>query len=207
MMQTEVQEDNQSMWENQWKASLYLFCFFFKTGCFTFGGGWSILAQMEQEFVERQKLVTKDELLDLVAVGKSVPGIMITNIGMLFGYRVAGWFGGVCAVLGLTCPAVLILSLVAWQYEQLKTNPWCQYALEGIQAAVVPIIGCAAISLGKEVFKTKTGCLICLITCLAGIFTDISNLLMVVIGVLAALCLHGIKAVKTSGVSGGKGRR
>lgn len=47
--------------------------FFFKIGCFTFGGGWSILAQMEQEFVDKRKLITKEELLDMVAVGKSVP--------------------------------------------------------------------------------------------------------------------------------------
>ena len=31
------------------KKGLELFVFFFKIGCFTFGGGWSILAQMEQE--------------------------------------------------------------------------------------------------------------------------------------------------------------
>ena len=30
------------------KNGLMLFAFFFKIGCFTFGGGWSILAQMEQ---------------------------------------------------------------------------------------------------------------------------------------------------------------
>ena len=48
----------------------------------------------------------------MVAVGKSVPGIMITNISMLFGYYGGGWFGGVCAVLGMACPAVLILSFV-----------------------------------------------------------------------------------------------
>lgn len=167
-----------------------LFCFFFKIGCFTFGGGWSILAQMEQEFVEKRKLITKEELLDLVTVGKSVPGIMITNIAMMFGYRVAGWFGGILAVLGLTCPAVLILSVVAYEYEYLKTNLWCQYALKGIQAAVVPIIGCAAISLGKEGLRSKMGCIICGIALLAGIFTDISNPAMILIGAGAALLYH-----------------
>ena len=99
------------------KNGLMLFAFFFKIGCFTFGGGWSILAQMEQEFVDKKKLITKEELLDMVAVGKSVPGIMITNISMLFGYYVGGWFGGVCAVLGMTCPAVLILSFVTVFYK------------------------------------------------------------------------------------------
>ena len=79
----------------QIKRGLRLFAEFFKIGCFTFGGGWAIVAQMEQEYVNRQKLITKDELLELVAVGRSTPGIMITNISLLFGYHVAGPFGGI----------------------------------------------------------------------------------------------------------------
>ena len=89
----------------QIKRGLRLFAEFFKIGCFTFGGGWAIVAQMEQEYVNRQKLITKDELLELVAVGRSTPGIMITNISLLFGYHVAGPFGGICTVLGIASPA------------------------------------------------------------------------------------------------------
>ena len=48
----------------QIKRGLRLFAEFFKIGCFTFGGGWAIVAQMEQEYVNRQKLITKDELLE-----------------------------------------------------------------------------------------------------------------------------------------------
>ena len=114
------------------KKGLELFAFFFKIGCFTFGGGWSILAQMEQEFVDKRKWLTKSELLDMVAVGRSVPGIMITNISMIFGYSVGGVFGGICSVLGITAPAILILSLVTVFYNKLKDNIWCASALRGI---------------------------------------------------------------------------
>ena len=72
------------------KMALLIFAYFIKIGSFTFGSGWSILAQMEQEFVDKRRWLTKQELLELVAVGKSLPGIMITNITMLFGYQMAG---------------------------------------------------------------------------------------------------------------------
>ena len=52
------------------KKGLSIFAFFFKIGCFTFGGGWAILAQMEQEFVDKRQIITKSELLEMVAVGK-----------------------------------------------------------------------------------------------------------------------------------------
>lgn len=178
------------------KNGLMLFAFFFKIGCFTFGGGWSILAQMEQEFVDKRKLITKEELLDMVAVGKSVPGIMITNISMLFGYYVGGWFGGVCAVLGMTCPAVLILSFVTAFYKVLKSNVWCYAALRGIRCAVVPIMGSAALSLGKEAFRRKSAIPICALALALCVFTDISNVVMIVAGVILALSIRAVKKTR-----------
>ncbi|MFR5992100.1 MAG: chromate transporter [Mediterraneibacter faecis] len=69
-----------------------------------------MLAQMEQEFVDKRKWLTKSELLDMVAVGRSVPGIMITNISMIFGYFVGGVFGGfLCS---------------AWNYNTGDTDPF-----------------------------------------------------------------------------------
>ena len=175
-------------------TGLLLFAFFFKIGCFTFGGGWSILAQMEQEFVNKRKWITKDELLEMVAVGKSVPGIMITNISMLFGCRVAGWFGGLCAVCGIALPSVVILSLVTACYDLLKTNLWCWSALRGVSAAVVPIIGSAMLSLGKEAFRDKSGLWICLATLALRYLTGWSNALLVALGVLAGLIWTEVEA-------------
>ena len=87
-------------------ALLILFSFI-KIGAFTFGSGWSIVAQMEQEFVDNRGWMTKSDLLELIAVGKSLPGIMVVNITMLFGYQMAGALGGICAAVGLCIPAVI----------------------------------------------------------------------------------------------------
>lgn len=182
------------------KTGLELFAFFFKIGCFTFGGGWSILAQMEQEFVDKRKWLTKSELLDMVAVGRSVPGIMITNISMIFGYSVGGVFGGICSVLGITAPAILILSLVTVFYNKLKDNIWCASALRGIRSAVVPIIASAAFSLGKEAFKTKISITAGGIALLLCLFTDLGNIELVGLGVVAVLIWQTAVWVKEKAV-------
>lgn len=178
------------------KTGLLLFLFFFKIGCFTFGGGWSILAQMEQEFVIKRKWITKEELLDLVAVGKSVPGIMITNISMLFGYSVGGIFGGVCSVIGIAFPAVLILSIVVWGYELVKENALCHSILRGIRSAVVPIMGSVVLSLGKDAIKNKTSAGICIIGFVLCLFTEISNILLICVAAAGALIVSAIKTSK-----------
>jgi len=180
------------MSRDEFKKGLMLFVFFAKIGCFTFGGGWSILAQMENEFIHKRQMITQNDLLELTVVGKSVPGIMITNISMLFGYQIAGWFGGVCAVLGITLPAIAVLSAVTVFYTAMKDNFWCHCALLGISCAVVPIIASAAISMGKEALRQRSSIIICAIAFTICILTDISNILLVLIGVIAAFIWMGV---------------
>ena len=59
-----------------------LFVQFMKFGLFTFGGGWSIVAQMQKLYVEEKHTITAEELLDLTSVGRSVPGTMIGNVAV-----------------------------------------------------------------------------------------------------------------------------
>lgn len=176
-----------------WKQGLWLFLFFAKIGCFTFGGGWSILAQMEQEFVDKRKMITKEELLDIVSVGKSVPGIMITNISMIFGYQVAGWFGGICALFGIAAPAVVILSAVTLCYQAVRDNQWVQYALTGIRCAVAPIILSAVISLGRAGLKDVFCIVVCLATFVLCSFLGFSNIGAVLSGLAVAFVRMGVK--------------
>ena len=177
----------------RWKMALLIFVYFIKIGTFTFGSGWSILAQMEQEFVDKRHWITKAELLDLLAVGKSLPGIMITNITMLFGYQMAGVAGGILAVLGIALPAVVVLSLVTLVYDAIKSNYWVWAALKGVQCAVVPIIGGAAISLGREGLKEKMGLVLCAAALALCHFTSISNIVLILVGVVGALIWMGVK--------------
>lgn len=173
------------------RDGLMLFAYFVRIGCFTFGGGWGILAQMEQEFIDRQHRITREDLLDLVAVSKSLPGIMITNVATLFGYQMAGAFGAVCAVCGIALPAVVILSVVTACYTMLRDNLWFAAAMKGINACVVPIIGTAALSLGREVFTRKSGRLLCLLGLALLLFTPITNIELVFVGVVCTIVWIG----------------
>ncbi len=50
------------------KKTLSLFLAFLKIGAFTFGGGYAMIALLENEFVEKKKWITKNEFLDMVAI-------------------------------------------------------------------------------------------------------------------------------------------
>ena len=78
---------------SQCSQALELFLYFFKIGFYTFGGGWSIIAQIQQEYVQKKGWITDEDLLDITSVGRSLPGLMIGNVSYLFGYHVAGFPG------------------------------------------------------------------------------------------------------------------
>ena len=70
-----------------------LFLTFLKIGAFTFGGGYAMIALLENEFVERKKWIEKDNFLNMVAIAESTPGPVAINSATYIGYKIAGLFG------------------------------------------------------------------------------------------------------------------
>ena len=51
-----------------------LFLVFLKIGAFTFGGGYAMIALLENEFVEKRNWLEQKEFMDMVAIAESTPG-------------------------------------------------------------------------------------------------------------------------------------
>ena len=102
------------------------------------------------------------------------------------------WLGGICAAIGLCIPAVVTLTIVTAIYDAIKDNYWVWSALKGVQCAVAPIIGGAAISLGKDALTSAMPIIICAVAFVLCYFTSISNLTLVVAGVVIALVWMGV---------------
>ena len=105
---------------SQCSRALELFLYFFKIGFYTFGGGWSIVAQIQQEYVQKKGWITDEDLLDITSVGRSLPGLMIGNVSYLFGYHVAGFPGALACLLGISLPSLIVLTVVTWCYTHVK---------------------------------------------------------------------------------------
>lgn len=161
-------------------------------GCFTFGGGWSIVAQMQRKYVEERKSMTAEELLDLTSVAKSLPGTMIGNVAMLYGYRVAGLAGGLAAVISMCMPPMVVLISISFFYEAFRDNYWVAAVMNGMQAAVVPIIASAAVNLAKGSVPYPP-CLLVVALCFGlNMFTSVNVALLVLIGAVLGLVIGGI---------------
>ena len=82
-----------------------LFFTFFKIGLFTFGGGYAMIALLEEEFIQRRRWLDKDEFLDMTAIAESTPGPVAINSATYLGYKLAGVPGAAAATASLPTPS------------------------------------------------------------------------------------------------------
>lgn len=72
-----------------------LFSTFFKIGAFTFGAGYAMIPLIQSDVVEKKGWINEEEMLDMIAIAESTPGVMAVNSATFVGYRIGG-FGGLC---------------------------------------------------------------------------------------------------------------
>ena len=178
-------------WRDKGILACRLFFFFFRIGWFTFGGGWNIVAQIQKEFSEKRHWISDEELLDLTAVGRSLPGTMIGNVSYLFGHHLGGTLCGVASTLGMLVPPVMILSIVTMFYHSFRDNIYVSRAMVGVRASVVPIIGHACLKMAKSAYRDRIGYLITILALVLWLFFHANSILLVIIGALVGIVILG----------------
>ena len=171
------------------KRILRLYLDFFWFGCFTFGGGWSIIAQMQKTYAEEQKSITNAEILDLTSVGRSLPGTMIGNVAMMYGFREAGYFGGAACLLGMVTMPTLILAVITHFYTIFQANPIVAACMTGIRAAVVPIMLNAVFNMVNGAFRFPPCYAVAVLTFSLYLFFGVSPVWLVVLGILCGFAI------------------
>ncbi len=117
-----------------------LFTTFFHIGLFTIGGGYAMIPLIEDKVVNEKQWITREDLLDLMAVAQSCPGIFAVNIAIFIGYKIRGTWGALMATLGCILPSFLIILAIALFFHQFEDNPWVARAFRGIRPCVVALI-------------------------------------------------------------------
>ena len=111
-----------------------LFSTFFKIGAFTFGGGYAMIPLIQSDVVEKKGWINEEEMLDMIAIAESTPGVMAVNSATFVGYRIGGFWGSVCATIGVVIPSFFIILLITLFLDKFRSNPWVDAAFKGIRA-------------------------------------------------------------------------
>lgn len=117
-----------------------LFTTAFWLGCVGFGGGISVLSQIDGEVVKKRGWLTQREFSNTVTVSQMLPGGAAANALAYIGMRFGGWAGALAGYVGFVLPGVLAVGVMSWVYARFGTVPSADRLLAGFNAAVVGII-------------------------------------------------------------------
>lgn len=131
-----------------------LFGTFLKIGAFTFGGGYAMVALLQNEFVEEKKWVTKEEFLDMVAIAESTPGPMAVNSATYIGYKIEGTAGAAASTVAVCLPSFAVIYLISLFFDQFLRLSVVASAFHGIQVCVIYLILSAGLKMLKQLERS-----------------------------------------------------
>lgn len=175
-----------------------IFMTFLKISSFTFGGGYTIIPVIRDEFVHKRGLVREEEMLDLMAIAQSGPGAMAISTSILTGYRIKGLKGALSAALGAITPCIVIISIISYFYKEFSHNKYIQYALKGMSGAISAILIFTTYDLYKMATKSNKiyGYIAIILAFSASMFTSIPTSLIILSLALSGLIIFGLKKDK-----------
>ena len=178
---------------------LDLFLTFAKIGLFTFGGGYAMIAMIENNCVEQKKWITHDEMMNITVIAESTPGPIAINCATFTGYKKSGLIGALMATLGMIIPSFMIIYLISMFLDNFLELTIIANAFKGIKIAVGLLILDAAITMIKKMHKKKLprtimacSCIVMLcINIFAWKFSSISLMLVAAAVSLTIFILNG----------------
>ena len=130
---------------------LQLFWEFFKTGLFAVGGGMATLPFL-YDMSTRTGWFTQAKLADMIAVSESTPGPIGVNMATYVGFETAGIPGAVIATMGLICPSIIIVLLIARVLKQFRSNKTVDAAFYGLRPCSIALIAAAGLLVARITF-------------------------------------------------------
>lgn len=119
---------------------LRLFYSFAKVGLFGFGGGPSMIPLIQEEVVEVQSWLTREEFLDAFAFGNTLPGPIATKLAGYVGYKVAGVGGALSGLLGMTVPTIVAMLILGGFYLRYRDSEMLIGFLRGVRPVVIALL-------------------------------------------------------------------
>jgi chromate transporter len=123
--------------------------FFFKIGIFTFGGGITVLAFVQEQVVSQLQWLTHQEFLDGLALGQLTPG-PILMLAAYVGYKLSGITGAVAGACAIFAPAFILMLAIMPVLNRVRELAWIKAAMRGIGAAVIGVISVALMQMAPH---------------------------------------------------------
>jgi chromate transporter len=126
--------------------------FFLKVGAVLYGGGYVLLAFLEQGLVQQQGWLTHQQLLDAVAIGQFTPGPVLSTATFI-GYILGGVPGAAVATVAIFLPSFFYVALLAPVLFRLRQSAWMAAFLDSVNVCAVALMSGVTFRLGMDALR------------------------------------------------------
>ena len=151
-----------------------------KIGAFTLGGGYAMIPAMEQEFVDKNKWMDRQEFMDIMVVAQTTPGIFSIDMASHIGYKLRGVWGGIVGALGIALPSIVAILLIAMFFHTFRDNVWVAKFFRGVRPAVVALIAAPCFKMAQTAHISRYNFWIPLVCCALIAFLGVSPIYIII---------------------------
>ncbi|HKT98556.1 MAG TPA: chromate transporter [Paraburkholderia sp.] len=155
-----------------------------------FGGGNTILPEMQRQVVEVRHWMTASEFSALFALAQAAPGpnMMIVT---LVGWHVAGWPGMLVTSVAKFGPSSLVTVGALHAWDRFKDRPWRRIAQRGLVPVTAGLVAASAMLIAKASDPTWIAWAITGVCAVLALRTKIHPLWLLAAGSLIGLAGFG----------------
>lgn len=169
-------------------STLKILWIFFKVGALLYGSGYVLFAYLDAELVTTG-LLTRQELMDAVAVGQFTPGPVLSTATFI-GWQLGGFFGAIAATVGIFLPSFVFVAILNPLVPKMRKSKVIAAFLDAVNIAAVAVIVAVCVEMGKDTLTDWRTISIAVISLTAVfVFKQVNSAFIVVGGALAGYLL------------------
>lgn len=126
-----------------------LVALFSTIGAFTFGGGLSMIALMEEQVVRRLHWLSPEEFIAGLALGQLTPG-PILMVAAYVGYKLHGAVGALAGALAMFLPSFVVTLAVLPLFDRMRSLAWAKAVIQGVVPAVIGVMAIAILRMWRS---------------------------------------------------------
>lgn len=150
------------------------------------GGGFTVMPEIHRQVVEVRGWMSATEFAELFALAQAAPGPNILVVSLI-GWKVAGWLGGLVALLAMTGPSSVLALGVALTWRRYAHAPWVRALQTGLAPLAVGLVLASSLILATSADTTPAAYAVTALTAAAVLRGGIHPLLLMLLAAVVAL--------------------
>lgn len=170
------------MQENKEVSLKYLFFTFLKIGSISWGGFMALIAVIQKQLVDKDKVIREEVILDGISLASVLPGAVAINVATYIGNYLRGFKGAMLCLIATILPGVILITGLGALYKNFGELPVFNRFFLGILPAITAVILSVAVSMAQKQVKDFSQVIICFLAavCMLTIHSFVATLIVIV---------------------------